>query len=314
MGFGDQIHNTLFLENNDIADTPVYFHIETANKCNLRCKMCGKNKWNISNNNMSLETFAKIISKIDKASLITLFGLGEPLTNPDIFKMIRICKERGIPTAFTTNGYLLDLENRKEVIKSGLDFIRFSVDTVEPPTNNIGHDYSETVLDNIKKMVLMSSENKKPIITFNTTVHNANVGEVKKVIAYAKDLRIDGVNLIAVVPEFSSVSVKKMSLEEGLKIYRELVDFGKSIGFSVWGSGFYERTGGNSRLKWKFCPRTTDYLYVNEFGDVTPCCWMPRYKIGNIFEQSISEIWHGNECERFRENWRQICGDCSLMK
>jgi len=314
MSFGDQIHNTLFLENNDIADAPVYFHIETANRCNLHCKMCSKDKWNISNNNMSLETFAKIISRIDKAELITLFGLGEPLTNPDIFKMIRICKERGFPTAFTTNGYLLDLENRKEVIKSGLDFIRFSVDAVEPSTNNIGHNYSETVLDNIKKMVLMRGENKKPNIIFNTTVHHTNIEEVKKVITYAKDLGIDGVNLIAVVPKFSSVSVKSMPLEEGLKIYRELVDFGKSIVFSVWGSGFYERTGGNLRLKWKFCPRTTNYLYVNEFSDVTPCCWMPRFKIGNIFEQSISEIWHGNKCKQFRENWRQICGDCNLMK
>lgn len=314
MDLRDQLHDTLFLENNDIADAPVYFHIETSNKCNLHCKMCSKDKWDISDNNMSLDVFNKIISKIYNAELITLFGLGEPLTNPDIFKMIRICKGKRFPTAFTTNGYLLDLKNREEVIKSELDFIRFSIDTVEPSLNNIGHDYSKVVLDNIKKMILMRGENNKPAITFNTTVHHANVDDIKKVIAFAKNLGIEGVNLIAVVPEFSSVQVKKMPFKEGLKVYRELVDFGKSIGFPVWGSGFYERSDGNPRLKWKYCPRTTNYLYINEFGDVTPCCWMPRYKIGNIFKQSVSEIWNGKECKQFRENWEQICGDCNLMK
>lgn len=315
--FKDAIYNVLFPNNNEFEGEPLYFHIEVANKCNLHCQMCSRDKWKISNNNMSLETFKRILSRIEKAELITLFGLGEPLTNPDIFDMVRLCKQRGFKVAFTTNGYLLNKAVAKEIFESGLDYIRFSVDTVADGAGE-GHKYSSVTIGNIEQLAAMRGDGKLPEVTFNTVVSMDNFKDVEKVILFAKKVGVDGVNLIAIVPQFVQGRVRKMPLIEGIKIYKHLVEFGKRAGIPVWGSGFYDRSwtkrGIALRYRWRYCPRTTNYLYIAETGDVTPCCWMPRYKMENIFEESIMDIWNGESLRLFRERWRSICGDCNLMK
>lgn len=313
----DAVYNVLFSNNNEIADEPLYFHIEVANRCNLSCQMCSRDKWNISDNNMQLDTFKRILSRIEKAELITLFGLGEPLTNPEIFEMVRLCKQRGFKVAFTTNGYLLNEARAKEVFESGLDYIRFSVDTVAEGAGE-GHKYSSVAIGNIERLATMRGDGKVPEVTFNTVVSMDNVKDVEKVILFAKKAGVDGVNLIAIVPQFVQGQVKRMPLIEGIKIYRHLVEFGRHAGVPVRGSGFYDRSWAKKgialRYRWRYCPRTTNYLYITETGDATPCCWMPRYKMGNVFEESLMVIWSSESLRLFRERWRSICGDCNLMK
>lgn len=50
----------------------------------------------------------------------------------------------------------------------------------------------------------------------------------------------------------------------------------------------------------KFCDRPFSFAYLAADGEVWPCSWM-HYVIGNIYEQDLGEIWHGERAKRARE-------------
>src|SRR3989338_1927463 len=74
---------------------PPCLFIEITNRCNLSCSTCplgtelaykGYNKADIS-----FEQFKKIINEIPSLIYVTLQGIGEPLLNKDVIKMIKYC-------------------------------------------------------------------------------------------------------------------------------------------------------------------------------------------------------------------------------
>ena len=227
--------------------------------------------------------------------------------HPSIFEMIKEVKKRGSQAAFTTNGYLLEKDKQKGVIESALDFLRFSVDHIA--------DNNKEALKNIEELIRLRGHIKKPLITFNITVTKENIFEVPKLIQYGKEIGIDAINLISLVSQFTSDYVQPLTISERKNFFKRYLRLGKQLNIPVGGSGF----NAKKKLlffnfKYKYCPRNVDYVYINQKGDVTPCCWMPTYKIGNIFEQSLNEIWESHRFNVFRTNWRKICGDCNLMK
>ncbi|PWR70699.1 radical SAM protein [Methanospirillum lacunae] len=83
--------------------------IQPTNYCNLSCISCsfGITKSLRKPCNMSVKTFGQLLKKIlaedPFVGTIDLFGLGEPLLNPDIDKFIRICNENNIGCGISTN-------------------------------------------------------------------------------------------------------------------------------------------------------------------------------------------------------------------
>lgn len=57
----------------------------------------------------------------------------------------------------------------------------------------------------------------------------------------------------------------------------------------------------------KYCKNGFEYLYLDNYlGDVYICPWMvpEKTKIGNLLEQDLDEIWHGEVAEKFRDTFR----------
>jgi radical SAM protein with 4Fe4S-binding SPASM domain len=54
----------------------------------------------------------------------------------------------------------------------------------------------------------------------------------------------------------------------------------------------------------KFCKRPFELFNLfNEDGDVSVCSWLlPEFKIGNILEQDVDEIWHSEAAKQCRES------------
>jgi radical SAM protein with 4Fe4S-binding SPASM domain len=65
-------------------------------------------------------------------SLVPFFR-GESLLHPHWFEILEYVVERGIsPIQLTTNGMLLDSEVARKILDLGIDFISFSLDTLDP--------------------------------------------------------------------------------------------------------------------------------------------------------------------------------------
>lgn len=81
---------------------------------------------------MTLGLFGAIVQQLDPflTELIVLHSDGEPLLNPDIFKMIRKAKKLGFRVMTSTNATLLRQERVDELIDSGLDILTISLDGI----------------------------------------------------------------------------------------------------------------------------------------------------------------------------------------
>jgi len=122
--------------------TPLSLMIDPINACNFRCIFCPTGHPELISHfkrpigKMKYILFCKIIDDLNffpkKIEKINLYKDGEPLLNPKIGKMIYYAKKRNVAHSIetTTNGSLLTLEKSKELIQSGLDRIRISINHV----------------------------------------------------------------------------------------------------------------------------------------------------------------------------------------
>jgi len=114
---------------------PIHLDIELTTRCNLKCGMCPRYNNNIPIMDMPLEMVKRIIDELAEkgGSSIKFVYLGEPFLYPYLFEVITYAKKKGIiDTMIATNGNLLNKQNTIKIIKSGLDFIIFSIDSCNP--------------------------------------------------------------------------------------------------------------------------------------------------------------------------------------
>ena len=81
---------------------------------------------------MTFDEFKKIIDDVKWFLTDIQFSGGEPLLNPDIFKMFRYCRENNIYTLLATNAILLGHKNNIEkIIKDPPDKILVAFESVD---------------------------------------------------------------------------------------------------------------------------------------------------------------------------------------
>lgn len=108
--------------------------VELTNQCNVSCTFCPRQSMNMKLGRMDRKLYFKIIDEAAKHLPIklVLFFRGESLLHPDFLEFVRYAKDKGIgPIQFATNAYAMSKEISDEVIESGLDFISFSLDTLD---------------------------------------------------------------------------------------------------------------------------------------------------------------------------------------
>lgn len=292
---------------------PKWVQIETTNRCNLDCQMCQRKHLDLQYEDMSLEMFERIIDRLpDTVKTVNLTGWGEPFIHPDIFLMINYAKQNGLRVSLTSNGYLLDAECLRKIFEVGLDAISFSIENISPNKHNgKGHPFSEQCILNIKEFLKLRGDSRIPQVQFNTTIHKNN--DILSVIRFAKECGVDGVNMQRLDIRFNK-SLERPTRTEEREICKKALRLGKELGIMVNCPEIENKGLRPSILRDDFCPTLYSKLYINIFGDVTPCCALPRYAVGNILDTPLLEIWNDEKFSVFRQNQRQICGLCDVRK
>ena len=116
-----------------IAETPpVCVYLEVTNRCNLLCETCPRTFEALEPPaDMSWELFTAIVDQLPGLARAVLHGVGEPMLVKNLPRMIRYLKDRGVYVLFNTNGTLLAPKKRRELIDTGLDELRVSLDAAE---------------------------------------------------------------------------------------------------------------------------------------------------------------------------------------
>jgi radical SAM protein with 4Fe4S-binding SPASM domain len=284
--------------------------IEPTNYCNVSCVHCVHDgTMTRKKGYMDLGVFRKILEDVkdwNRTTEICLFQHGEPLLHKDITKMTRLAGiEYDFFTKMNTNGVALTKELSEKLIRSGLDYIVFSLDAITPKTyaKIKRRDYFKRVINNI--------------LDYMEIWGDLDTGEVRNYFACDINILEEDANRNE-IPLFTELFEK---LPVGHVSTYELHNFTGAVEESMLNSKSQKSCNDHSPC----CNTPWDLLAIQWNGDAVACIYDfdARYVIGNVKEQSIWEIWNSNEMMRFRKTLYErklgkiekngpMCSTCSI--
>jgi MoaA/NifB/PqqE/SkfB family radical SAM enzyme len=154
-------------------------------------------------------------------------------------------------------------------------------------------------------------------------LHKGRGQDVYDVIRFGKEAGVQRINLGRLDVRLNE-NLERPSAQEEISILRKADRLGRELGIRV-DSIQYTLFDGFERTTYKilksvlhrfgkYCLRLYDYVYINQKAEVTPCCGMPTYGMGNLLEKGLGEIWKSKEFQYFREHHNRICGKCDLWR
>ncbi len=278
----------------ELISFPKVIEIQFNNLCNSSCTICPYKDMHYDKHFMEDELFSKFLQEIqlEKPERIIPYLNNEPFTDRnfiDKLERLRLCYDGEIE--ISTNAALLDQEKIEKLAKIKLTELRISMfgfygDTYKRfmPTLN-----REKVLQNIKTIaeIFKDSQTKRSIVV----IDDGTIEEVE---------------------------------------FNEMQDFVEKLGYQFCRWGFLDRAKNVAKKSnnfyndsVNFCEqfRPSERIHILANGDVIFCCqdWSNEFKVGNIHDSTIKEIWNGKIYQNLRDSLfsndkkaPELCCNCKL--
>jgi len=269
----------LFLKNPTVIvkHYPENMYIEITNKCNISCLPCSRKHMMRPKQDMLLSDFQIIINKLkneDWIVPITLCGLGEPLLNDNVIDMIKYARKYKFSVSLISNSVLLNDDLIFQLLTSGLN--RYStmfdsIDKLEFETFRKGAKYDK-VLDNILNLIYKNEELGHPVWISVGSIQSKHLKKREETEKFWKSFPIDN---------YYDSTLLSLHTDSGL--YNEAI----------------ECINNKERFT---CLDPFFNLNIAVNGDCQLCATDCNYRwiTGNIFNNTLDEIWNGNKAQELR--------------
>ena len=324
------------------ARAPMFLTFDITYRCNLRCVTCPI--WQDAPTRKEKDnelTKEQICSVVDDAcrnfpGLCFRFLGGEPLIRSEVPEIVSYIKSKNALTSIGTNGTLIDEGMARDLVDSGLDELRISVDAIGPALDKIrgGKDVWGRIhigVENLKAARLRKRSNK-PDITFSCTVSKLNVEYLQDIYIESRRLGVGFVCYpVEVMYGFNETSGHSkhppqdyaLDFKDRAAIRGERYTMSRSE--TIRGRTFHDAPRAITRwafdyLKFnlrigKNCNWVNPFILIDPYGDVIPCRKMDRCSFGNVKELPIHEILSGEKRKTFLANFQKTpsaaCQDCN---
>lgn len=273
--------------------TPYALSIETTNRCNFKCRMCpvshpdwaeksGGPTW------LDVADVDRLYSDLEgmgRLKTLRFYGVGEPLLDANLPWYIAEAKRRDIAerTEVTTNGSALVEFRARNLIDSGLDYLRVSIYGMTAARQRDVTQSSvspERIHQNVRRFRELRDASGSATPYLHVKMLDGDPEEVR----FLHDL-YDGV----------ADEVQVDPLHD-------------------WDSYGLQQIGPPRK---RVCPLPFYSLSIQANGDVAACCvdWNKATVCGNIHQESIADIWRGERLRAFRrmhlEGRRGECPSCA---
>ena len=324
-------------------ELPKTLYIETTNRCNLRCKGCilYRGSWE-PERDISLAELIRITDQLPELEQVYLHGIGEPLLNKDLPDIIRHLKRRKVYVLFNSNGILLNQQRQQDLVAAGLDELRISLDAASSSGyKKIRNSNAfEGVVDNLKSFLLFQKQQQVayPKLSLWFLGTRENIAELPRFVRLAAQIGIAEVYLQRLVyfqdDEGYGLARAAKTLQDSSDGSSEFIQESQKtaakLGIQFNASGQSDPTESlqgeaESMLPWSKCYRPLRRMYITASGNVLPCCISPfstvdyaSINLGNVFENTLEEIWRGSKYENFRKQHQtktppKCCRGCGVQ-
>jgi len=321
---------------------PRVVFIEVTNRCNLLCETCPRTFFTREPlKSLSFDEFVTIVEQFPEMQRAVLHGIGEPLLNRELPRMIRHLKEREVQVLFNSNGTLLTPPWQEELVHSGLDEFRCSIDGARPETYAFirGADLLHKVIQGLDGLVRTQArlQAATPRVSIWCVVTRENLDELPDLVRLAARLGVPEVYLqrmtfFAQEPkEQYGMARQELSIfgrQEEIIAHCEALSAELGIDFRASGARDPRNSLAAARAAderpWQACLRPWTTAYVTANGNCLPCCISPfatsDYEsliLGNLFERPFAELWNDYLYRKFRTDFSSnhphtACAGCGV--
>ena len=293
-------------------DAPFWICVDVSSVCNITCNYCVQYDVRINRRKdfyrgiMPLELAKKIVDDLHefdtKVKVVSFYGWGEPLLNPDLSEIIRYARNSGaIGSVETiTNGILLTHEQSNKLIDAGLQRINISVQSV---TSDGYYDVcGERIdFDNFVSNIRYMYEHKTNDLVMHIKIGSENPKSYENEKFY----------------QIFDTICDEIFVEQIIDVREDRTENTHLPG--VIGTGVF----GQLPVKRMVCPYIFFRMMVSVNGQCALCNadWYNEVVVGDVKEQSIREVWRGVAlCNLQKKHLRgerndiELCSKCTNIK
>lgn len=293
------------------STTPFIFQIETTNACNMTCVMCPRTTlMDRPIDHMQMENFKSVVDEIigftdeeltlwdnyvEKHGLqtslesakdedyfyyficaqsIALHGFGDPLLDKDLDERIKYCTDNGKLTYFSTNPVNISLKVMDRLGKAGLSFLKFHLDGVDNESQlkyrgRVDKTYEESQQKVLETLALFKEKGYKTKVILTKLKFNNEDDLDKEFLDYWRQHDV-----------FAYIKN-----QHNRWLYEEA-----------------DAVSNSAEYMQRYCEFPWTSLSLLQDGSVVPCPleYNAELVMGNVKEESLSEIWNGKNYQDLR--------------
>lgn len=316
--------------------TPAAVYLTAENRCNLKCKSCAiwedmADTDDKGEPRLSEEEMYPLIDRIKawgEVEHIAFDTIGEPFLDKSFEDYVAHANRHGFSTSTVSNGMPLTETRVLKVLKSGLRYIAFSIDS---PIAEI-HDeirgqkgaFDKTVrniqlLQRMKKAHVASTGEDGPAIMVICVVSRDNFRDIDKMAELMLELQVPRLRLVyaATVDEQTTQNLNQQSDDAKTNAHRfelkaeDLHIDEEDMPLLMEKLGLLACKCSNYRIELDLainaakvsrkCHVLWTQTFLDKFGNVYPCPMMTDTHLGNVRHQNLDEIWNSDEYAKLRE-------------
>lgn len=308
-------------------------------RCNLKCKHCYEDAGILGVKGvkeLTIKEKLKVVDEIADSFIPTLsFSGGEPLTDPDFWKVAERASKKGLYLSMNTNGTLITEKVAQKLKDLDFAYVSISLDSTNPSV----HDVFRGVKGSWKKAVQGFKNLKKVGIStvVGFTITKYNYKNLPEMFEFIKKNKIDKVMIYNFIPVGRGRGIIADDLspeerEDALKWMHQFSLEGGSLCTTAPQLGRVckenntsyliplSHTGPGRAKNMKVladliggCGVGRCYMALQPDGRITPCVYMPNVDLGNIKKDTFLKIWHTSPLLKSlarRDDLKGHCGKC----
>lgn len=274
--------------------------IDVTSRCNANCPFCFQGAHENKQKDMPLEKMIQLLDDLREMGTYYIgFSGGEPFARPDFLDILAEARKRRFRISFISNGMLMTKTDIDRLVELNIDRVTISFHSMNREAymksfgiKNIEWYYQ--AIDNIKYMISQGIS-----VGVAITVTRINVDELDDITNFFIDLGLKCKDI-----NYNMLLSGRREIGDLMPTQEQIMVNSKYLSQKI------EKEG-----KIAICNAGIIACSIDSKGNVYPCTFFNNY-VGNIYEQSIKDIWENSHFLKILRGLRsemfEKCVDCQL--